>query len=119
MTYEQGGSGRAGLSIRNSVGDLLSLKDRIAHHYTSGLSTVEVAHNNTARLNREFRNYHLANKGKYATYAIEGPADKMNALKRLLDAHQIPVQQLAQATNIKGIAFSSQKIKILYLVPKQ
>ena len=36
MTYEQGGSGRAGLGILNSVGDVLSLKDRIAHHYTSG-----------------------------------------------------------------------------------
>ncbi|MEJ6624772.1 MAG: M14 family metallopeptidase, partial [Flavobacteriaceae bacterium] len=111
MTYEQGGSGRAGLSIRNSVGDLLSLKDRIAHHYTSGLSTVEVAHNNVMRLNKEFSAYHADNKGKYATYALEGPTDKMDALKRLLNAHQIPVKQLAQTTNIKGIDFASQKTK--------
>jgi len=111
MTYEQGGSGRAGLSIRNSVGDLLSLKDRIAHHYTSGLSTVEVAHNNVMRLNKEFSAYHADNKGKYATYALEGPTDKMDALKRLLDAHQIPVKQLAQTTNIKGIDFATQKTK--------
>ena len=113
MTYEQGGSGRAGLSIRNSVGDLLSLKDRIAHHYTSGLSTVEVAHNNVMRLNKEFSAYHADNKGKYATYALEGPTDKMDALKRLLDAHQIPVKQLAQTTSIKGIEFATQKTKSL------
>lgn len=118
MTYEQGGSGRAGLSIRNRVGDLLSLKDRIAHHYTSGLSTVEVAHNNTTRLNREFRNYHSAKDGKFATYAIEGPSDKMEALMHLLNAHQIPMQQLAQATNIKGIEFSSQKNKNTAFSPK-
>ena len=116
MTYEQGGSGRAGLSIRNSVGDLLSLKDRIAHHYTSGLSTVEVAHNNVMRLNKEFSAYHADNKGKYATYALEGPTDKMDALKRLLDAHQIPVKQLAQTTSIKGIDFATQKTKSLVLL---
>ncbi len=111
MTYEQGGSGRAGLSIRNSVGDLLSLKDRIAHHYTSGLSTVEVAHNNVALLNKEFKAYHADNEGKFNTYALEGHADKIDALKRLLNAHQIPVEQLAQTTNIKGIDFGSQENK--------
>ncbi len=39
MTYEQGGSGRAGLGIKTSIGDTLTLKDRIAHHHTTGLST--------------------------------------------------------------------------------
>ena len=43
MTYEQGGSGRAGLAVINSNGDTLSLKDRINGHFTTGMSTVEVA----------------------------------------------------------------------------
>ena len=34
MTYEQGGGGRAGLGIITSIGDTLTLKDRIAHHHT-------------------------------------------------------------------------------------
>ena len=33
----------------------VEFEDRIAHHYTSGLSTVEVAYNNVARLNQEFQ----------------------------------------------------------------
>src|SRR5690606_10558989 len=39
MTYEQGGSGHAGLGISTFIGDTLSLHDRIAHHHTTGLST--------------------------------------------------------------------------------
>ena len=46
MTYEQGGSGRAGLGVVVATGDTLTLKDRIAHHLTTGLSTVEVASRN-------------------------------------------------------------------------
>ena len=81
MTYEQGGSGRAGLGIRNGVGDVLSLKDRIAHHYTSGLSTVEVAYNNVERLNLEFKKFHAQQKGKYAHYVLSGESDKITTLK--------------------------------------
>ena len=109
MTYEQGGSGRAGLGIRNGVGDVLSLKDRIAHHYTSGLSTVEVAYNNVERLNLEFKKFHAQQKGKYAHYVLSGESDKINTLKRLLEHHQIPVEALAQNTNIKGIEYDNQK----------
>lgn len=111
MTYEQGGSGRAGLGILNSVGDVLSLKDRIAHHYTSGLSTVEVAYNNVARLNQEFQAFHAKQKGKYAHYVLSGNDDKLKGLKDLLAQHQIPVKALAQDTNIKGIEYSNQKTK--------
>ena len=111
MTYEQGGSGRAGLGILNSVGDILSLKDRIAHHYTSGLSTVEVASNNIARLNQEFQAFHAQRKGKYANYVLTGEQDKLKGLKYILDQHQIEVTALAQNTNIKGIEYSQQKTK--------
>ena len=41
MTYEQGGSGEAGLAVETSIGDTLTLKDRIAHHFTTGMSTLE------------------------------------------------------------------------------
>ena len=50
MTYEQAGHGRAGLGIIKQEGDTLTLGDRIAHHYTTGLSTIEVTYNNAERL---------------------------------------------------------------------
>ncbi|MGB1970929.1 MAG: M14 family metallopeptidase [Flavobacteriaceae bacterium] len=111
MTYEQGGGGRAGLSIRNDTDAMLTLKDRIAHHYTTGLSTVEVAHQNVKQINAEFKAYHEKPKGKYATYAIEGPIDKLLSLKRLLDQHQVPTYGIAQKTTLKGIDYHSLKNK--------
>ena len=111
MTYEQGGSGRAGLGILNSVGDVLSLKDRIAHHYTSGLSTVEVAYNNVQKLNQEFQAYHARKNNKYKAYVLEGQEDKIATLTELMEAHQIPLKKLAQRTSIKGVEYSSQKTK--------
>lgn len=76
MTYEQGGSGRAGLAIINTVGDTLTLRDRIEHHYTTGLSTIEMASLNREKLISEFRNYFSVNKtnppGEYKTYVVKG-----------------------------------------------
>ncbi|MBS1654614.1 MAG: zinc carboxypeptidase, partial [Bacteroidetes bacterium] len=56
MTYEQGGIG-AGLGVINQDGDTLTLRDRLMHHYTTSLSTIEVSSQNEARLIKEFRNY--------------------------------------------------------------
>lgn len=108
MTYEQGGSGRAGLSILNELGKPLTLKDRIAHHYTTSLSTVEIAHQNVAQLNSAFKDYHENPRGKYNAYIMEGHPDKIKSLKNLLDAHQISTKSINQKTNLKGIDFEKQ-----------
>ena len=67
MTYEQAGHGRAGLGVLNDEGELLTLKDRITRHNTTGLSTVEVASNNAKKLNEEFVNYFNTKNLKYKT----------------------------------------------------
>ena len=43
MTYEQAGHGRAGLGINTDEGNVLTLKDRVAHHTTTGLSTFNIS----------------------------------------------------------------------------
>ena len=48
MTYEQAGHARAGLRYRRRDGDTLTLKERIEHHYSAALATLE-----TAAANRE------------------------------------------------------------------
>ena len=57
MTYEQAGGGRAGLEILTEEGDTLTLADRIAHHHTTGLSTVEITSQNSVRVVQEFTAY--------------------------------------------------------------
>ena len=38
MTYEKGGSGAGGVAVKTSAGDTLTLKERLEHHYLTGLS---------------------------------------------------------------------------------
>ncbi|HZJ19505.1 MAG TPA: M14 metallopeptidase family protein [Pricia sp.] len=89
MTYEQGGSGEAGLAIETSIGDTLTLKDRIAHHFTTGISTVEISSQNAERLNTEFKKFYQDKDYKYKSYVLNGDADKIDALTRLLAQHEI------------------------------
>ena len=70
MTYEQAGHGRAGLGILNDEGDVLTLKDRIAHHTTTGLSTVEIASKNAKKLNIEFKKFFTNSNFKYKSVKI-------------------------------------------------
>ncbi|MGB5403100.1 MAG: M14 family metallopeptidase [Robiginitalea sp.] len=107
MTYEQGGSGRAGLAVEVASGDTLTLKDRIAHHLTTGLSTVEVASQNAQTLNDEFRTFYKGDKNfRYKSYVLNGDPDKQRALAELLDKHEI-VYGWAGESTVRGKSFGS------------
>ncbi len=108
MTYEQGGSGRAGLGILTSIGDTLTLHDRIAHHKTTGLSTVEVAANNANKLNEEFKKFYKNKNYKYKSYVLNGDTDKIEALTLLLDRHEIKYGK-GKAATVKGFKYNTGK----------
>ena len=86
MTYEQGGI-RAGLAVVTNSGDTLTLKDRIAHHFTTGMSTLEVTSLNHNKLLDEYSKYFqqelVSAPGVYKTYIIK--ADNLSRLKKLAD----------------------------------
>ncbi len=108
MTYEQGGSGQAGLAIETSIGDTLTLKDRIAHHLTTGLSTVEISSQNAERLNTEFKKFYASKDYKYKSYVLNGNSDKINALTQLLGQHEIEYGW-GKKGNIKGYNYNTGK----------
>ncbi len=108
MTYEQGGSGRAGLGIKTSIGDTLTLKDRIAHHHTTGLSTVEVASVNADRLNEEFKKFYSPKNYRYKSFVMSGNPDNIDALAELLDDHQIKYGT-SNSTSLKGFNYTTGK----------
>lgn len=96
MTYEQGGGPAGGLAIETDEGDTLTLYDRAIHHYSTGMSTIEVASQNAGKLVKEFRQFfNEASKGavgKYKTYVIKNnPNDegRVRALLQLLDKNGI------------------------------
>ena len=110
MTYEQGGSGRAGLGIITGIGDTLTLKDRIAHHFTTGLSTVEVASKNVEKLTSEFKKFYSDRDFKYKSYVLSGNPDHINALENLLVNHEI-VYGRAKKGTVKGFNYASRTTK--------
>ncbi len=57
MTYEQAGHSVGGLAYAEDNGDTLTLTDRIAHHFSTSLSTVEAASTNAKALLSNFKKY--------------------------------------------------------------
>ncbi|HRP55715.1 M14 metallopeptidase family protein [Agriterribacter sp.] len=114
MTYEQGGGPASGLGAYKKEGDTLTLADRVMHHYTSALSTIETASQNAGRLIREFRKFFndavTTGAGKYKAYVIKnepGADQRMAALTELLDKNNI--QYVSSKGNAKGYNYFSGK----------
>ncbi len=106
MTYEQAGHGRAGLGINTDEGYELTLKDRVAHHTTTGLSTVEISSQNAEKLNAEFKKFFQNGNLKYKSYVLKGHPDKIKALTQLLDKHEIDYGFSSGGT-VNGYNFAS------------
>lgn len=108
MTYEQGGSGRAGLAIKTSIGDTLSLKDRFDHHLTTGLSTIEISSENALKLNAEFKKFYQNKSYKYKSYVLNGNPNKIKVLTNLLDQHTIEYG-FGKNETLKGHLYATNK----------
>lgn len=86
MTYEQGGI-RAGLAVITADGDTLTLKDRIDHHFTTSMATLETVSAHAEKLVDEFKKYFdqsaLNPPGQYKTYVVK--AENTERLRKLAD----------------------------------
>ena len=112
MTFEQGGI-RAGLGIVNDEGDTLTLRERALHHFTTGMSTVEMASQHASELVHEFRTYFqktLTNPpGEFKSWIIRNDgSDRMTRLQQLLDKNLID-WSYANAGNYNGFNYFSGK----------
>lgn len=113
MTYEQAGNSRAGLGIINADGDTLTLKDRLTHHHTTGMSTVEISSENAEKLVDEFSAYYQMARdnpqGEYKTFVIKGDnnPDKLQALFNLLDHHQVEYGKASRSQSLDGYNYET------------
>lgn len=111
MTFEKGGGGRAGLAGKMANGDTVTLHDRLLHHHTTGLSTVEVSSVNADRLLQEFESYFTkatTNPGTtYNTYVIKGtnPRSKLKALTDWMDSQQIQYGTGSASKRLSGFSY--------------
>ncbi len=109
MTYEQAGGGMGGLGVHTDHGYELTLVDRIAHHKITGLSTVEIASKNAAKLNSEFKKFFDNNSFVYKSYVLKNENDdKTQRLVNLLDKHEIEYEYTTKGI-IKGFDYHTQK----------
>ena len=109
MTYEQAGHGMAGLGIDTDHGYELTLVDRIKHHKTTGLSTVEIASKNATKLNSEFKKFFNNKNLTYKSYVLKNTnADKINRLTDLLDKHEI-AYNYAKSGKVSGFDYTTSK----------
>lgn len=116
MTYEQAGHGYAGLGIITEYGDTLTLKDRILHHFTTGISTVEITSKNSEKVVSEFGKYFDKNTNspdaKYKTYLIKASnnPDKIKTLIKFLDKQHITYGSGKAAKPLIGFSYKSNKV---------
>ena len=105
MTYEQGGSGRGGLAVINETGAELTLKDRLLHHHTTGISTVEASAKRYLELISQNHDFYLNQKFDYQSYVLFGDKNKIKLLTQLLDAHEIEYS-FGKSGNANGFQYS-------------
>lgn len=113
MTYEQAGHSLAGLAIEKAEGDTLTLLDRLTHHYTTAMSTVEISSQNADRLIEEFQTYFATAQenpaGQYKTFVVKADNDPDNIynLLKVLDRNQIEYGTAGGERTANGFDFST------------
>lgn len=95
FTYEQAGSGGAGVGIERSIGDTLTLGHRIEGHFLSSMATIRVSYENREKLLENFNKYFETAQNKppfeYKSVIVKGTneASAVKAFLELLDHNQI------------------------------
>lgn len=113
MTYEQAGSGRAGLGIETALGDTLTLTERILHHHTAGIATIEMASQHADRLVKEFGEYFSQTStnppGRYTAYVVKpgNAPDRLKQLQQLLDRNGIRYGVAEPRGSVTGFNYST------------
>ena len=108
MTYEEGGGGTGSRGVLLPTGDTLTLRDRVAHHTTTALSTVEISAQNADKLTQEFTSYFESRNqppSRFKGYLIKGnqPA-KVNRLTSLLDKNNIQYGWVEQTKKVRALS---------------
>ena len=113
MTYEQGGSRVGGRAVDLSNGEELTLMDRIDHHRTTSLSTVEISSIHKEELVQQFRDFFQTSAkdplGDYRTYVVKSDAsgNRLEELAELLDRQDIRYHTVNSSRTGAGFSYQS------------
>ncbi|MCA9322025.1 MAG: zinc carboxypeptidase, partial [Planctomycetes bacterium] len=123
MTYEQAGHGRAGISYRRRDDSVLTLADRVEHHFVASMATLRTALQNRVALLTEYHDFRRSaieeGKGGPIREFILLPGNDSElggGLVNLLIAQGVEVRQTSaeiEARDIhdfNGVTFESRKL---------
>ncbi len=114
MTYEQEGHSPGGLAVALDNGDTLTLAERIEHHFTTSLSTVEAASGNAGKLVTEFKKYFDNSRAgvnmQFKNYVVTNTdAGTLSPLKELLRKNDISFGYATLNQTVKAFNYFSGK----------
>jgi hypothetical protein len=122
VTYEQAGSGRAGLALaREAEHDTLTLQNRMAHHYASTLATLEAVMSQKDKVVSEFIKFHQdaanAPVGNFKTYVIKakGNEERVRSFTGWLDKQGLVYGSSGKSISTRGTELTTadeQSLKI-------
>ncbi|HLK97002.1 MAG TPA: hypothetical protein VK364_04475, partial [Hymenobacter sp.] len=124
MTYEQGGSGRAGVRYAKSDGDTLTLAQRISHHHAASLATIRAASERQTELVSEFKKYfdnaRTKPRGTYKTFVVAGSGDpgQLRAFTDYLQRQQIQYGYAPRRVRTRGFNYFSGKEEGVQVQPQ-
>ncbi|GAB2966088.1 M14 family metallopeptidase [Hymenobacter coalescens] len=121
MTYEQGGSGRAGVRVIKSDGDTLTLTQRIAHHHAASWATIRAAADHQAELLTEFGRYYAdarqRPRGEYKSFVVSGAAERVAPLAEYLQRQQIEFGYVGERRKTNAYNYATGRREAVTLQP--
>ena len=113
MTYEQGGSGVAGLALARTGGDTLTLGERMAHSRSTGLAALEAVTVHAPAVKEAFVNYFAEpgrnGHGTYKSFVMKGRESDIRELTKLLDRLDIRYSYGESRKNLSGFRYATQR----------
>lgn len=108
MTYEQAGHGMSGRSIEMSNGKNLTIQDRIDHHTTTSLSTIETTFENKKDILTNFSKYFKNSKnnpfGEYKYYVVK-KGELSEDFIELMKNNQIQFEFINEGKKLNGYSY--------------
>jgi hypothetical protein len=124
MTYEQGGSGFAGLSLAKDDGDTLTLRERISHHVAASVASMEALSARADQAVTEFIKFFDQARtnpaGAYKSFVVKSKGDegKVRAFTKYLDKQGFQYGYGSSSVNLSGYAYQSDKTESFRLEPE-
>ena len=122
MTYEQGGIG-AGQAVTMRNGDTLTLKDRVMHHYTTSMATIEIASKNGTQLNKNFTEFFQRARsnppGQYKSFVVKATnaRERIKSFCEVLDRNGVQYGKAGKTSSLNAYDYQTGKTITLKVEP--